>query len=78
MTHGFTLDEKGEKMSKSLGNSVEPQEIAAQSGAEILRLWAALADYTEDQRIGRTIRGRPPRTAYRKAAATPFATFWAP
>jgi isoleucyl-tRNA synthetase len=37
MTHGFTLDEKGEKMSKSLGNSVEPQDIAAESGAEILR-----------------------------------------
>ena len=55
MTHGFTLDEKGEKMSKSLGNSVEPQDITAKSGAEILRLWAALADYSEDQRIGSTI-----------------------
>jgi isoleucyl-tRNA synthetase len=55
MTHGFTLDEKGEKMSKSLGNMVEPQEITAKSGAEILRLWAALADYSEDQRIGPTI-----------------------
>ena len=55
MTHGFTLDEKGEKMSKSLGNSVEPQDITAKSGAEILRLWAALADYSEDQRIGPTI-----------------------
>ncbi len=55
MTHGFTLDEKGEKMSKSLGNSVEPQDITRQSGAEILRLWAALVDYAEDQRIGPTI-----------------------
>jgi isoleucyl-tRNA synthetase len=55
MTHGFTLDEKGEKMSKSLGNSVEPQEIVAASGAEILRLWASLTDYSEDQRIGREI-----------------------
>ena len=55
MTHGFTLDEKGEKMSKSLGNMVEPQDITAKSGAEILRLWAALADYSEDQRIGPTI-----------------------
>jgi isoleucyl-tRNA synthetase len=55
MTHGFTLDEKGEKMSKSLGNMVEPQEITARNGAEILRLWAALADYSEDQRIGPTI-----------------------
>jgi isoleucyl-tRNA synthetase len=55
MTHGFTLDEKGEKMSKSLGNSVEPQDITAKNGAEILRLWVALADYSEDQRIGPTI-----------------------
>jgi isoleucyl-tRNA synthetase len=55
MTHGFTLDEKGEKMSKSLGNSVEPQDVTAKSGAEILRLWVALSDYTEDQRIGPAI-----------------------
>jgi isoleucyl-tRNA synthetase len=55
MTHGFTLDEKGEKMSKSLGNSVEPQDVTRQSGAEILRLWAAMVDYAEDQRIGATI-----------------------
>ncbi len=55
MTHGFTLDEKGEKMSKSLGNSVEPQDITAKNGAEILRLWTALTDYSEDQRIGPTI-----------------------
>jgi isoleucyl-tRNA synthetase len=69
MTHGFTLDEKGEKMSKSLGNSVEPQEIAAASGAEILRLWAALADYSEDQRIGRTIL-QTTTDAYRKLRNT--------
>jgi isoleucyl-tRNA synthetase len=55
MTHGFTLDEKGEKMSKSLGNSMEPQDITAKHGAEILRLWVAFTDYTEDQRIGPTI-----------------------
>ena len=55
MTHGFTLNEKGEKMSKSLGNSIEPQDITAKNGAEILRLWTALTDYTEDQRIGPTI-----------------------
>jgi isoleucyl-tRNA synthetase len=55
MTHGMTLNEKGEKMSKSLGNQLEPQEITRAHGAEILRLWAALADYTEDQRIGPTI-----------------------
>jgi isoleucyl-tRNA synthetase len=69
MTHGFTLDEKGEKMSKSLGNSVEPQEIIAQSGAEILRLWAALTDYSEDQRIGRTIL-QTTTDAYRKLRNT--------
>ena len=55
LTHGFTLDENGEKMSKSAGNSVEPQTVTRQSGAEILRLWAALVDYAEDQRIGPTI-----------------------
>jgi isoleucyl-tRNA synthetase len=69
MTHGFTLDERGEKMSKSLGNSVEPQEIAAASGAEILRLWAALTDYSEDQRIGRTIL-QTTTDAYRKLRNT--------
>jgi len=56
MTHGFTLDEKGEeKMSKSRGNSIEPQEVTRQNGAEILRLWSALVDYGEDQRIGPTV-----------------------
>jgi isoleucyl-tRNA synthetase len=69
MTHGFTLDEKGEKMSKSLGNSIEPQAIAAESGAEILRLWAALTDYSEDQRIGRTIL-QTTTDAYRKLRNT--------
>jgi isoleucyl-tRNA synthetase len=69
MTHGFTLDEKGEKMSKSLGNSVEPQDIVAASGAEILRLWAALSDYTEDQRIGAAIL-QTTTDAYRKLRNT--------
>jgi isoleucyl-tRNA synthetase len=56
MTHGFTLDEKSEeKMSKSRGNAIEPQEVTRQSGAEILRLWSALVDYGEDQRIGPTV-----------------------
>jgi isoleucyl-tRNA synthetase len=52
VTHGFTLDEKGMKMSKSLGNIVAPQEVIGQYGADILRLWVAQADYTADQRIG--------------------------
>jgi isoleucyl-tRNA synthetase len=55
MTHGFTMTEAGEKMSKSLGNAVEPQDVTRESGAEILRLWAALVDYSEDQRIGKVI-----------------------
>ena len=55
LTHGFTLDEKGEKMSKSLGNAVDPNEVTRVQGAEILRLWVALTDYAEDQRVGPTI-----------------------
>jgi isoleucyl-tRNA synthetase len=52
LTHGFTLDENGRKMSKSVGNTVEPQKVMAQSGADILRLWVCATDYADDQRIG--------------------------
>ncbi|MCB1352426.1 MAG: isoleucine--tRNA ligase [Rhodobacteraceae bacterium] len=52
LTHGFTLDEKGMKMSKSLGNTILPAEVVKQYGADILRLWVAQSDYTADQRIG--------------------------
>ena len=52
LTHGFTLDEKGMKMSKSLGNTIVPAEVVEQYGADILRLWVAQTDYTADQRIG--------------------------
>ena len=52
VTHGFTLDEKGNKMSKSLGNTIVPETIVKQYGADILRLWVAQTDYTGDQRIG--------------------------
>ncbi|MGH1367559.1 MAG: isoleucine--tRNA ligase [Maritimibacter sp.] len=52
VTHGFTLDEKGMKMSKSLGNTIVPEQIIKQYGADILRLWVAQSDYTADQRIG--------------------------
>ncbi|MEP3280609.1 MAG: isoleucine--tRNA ligase [Stappiaceae bacterium] len=52
LTHGFTMDEEGRKMSKSLGNQTFPQDIIKQYGADILRLWVAATDYTEDQRIG--------------------------
>jgi len=52
LTHGFTLDEKGMKMSKSVGNTIAPQEVIDQYGADILRLWVAQSDYTADLRIG--------------------------
>ncbi|HLY05678.1 MAG TPA: isoleucine--tRNA ligase [Rhizomicrobium sp.] len=52
LTHGFVLDEQGHKMSKSIGNTVLPQTIADKNGADILRLWAASSDFTEDLRIG--------------------------
>jgi isoleucyl-tRNA synthetase len=52
LTHGFTLDAKGNKMSKSIGNTIEPAKIVQQYGADILRLWVAQSDYTADQRIG--------------------------
>jgi isoleucyl-tRNA synthetase len=52
LTHGFVLDEKGQKMSKSLGNVVAPQDVMAKSGADILRLWVAASDYSDDLRIG--------------------------
>ncbi|MFV0292284.1 MAG: isoleucine--tRNA ligase [Paracoccus sp. (in: a-proteobacteria)] len=52
LTHGFTLDEKGMKMSKSLGNTIVPAKVIKQYGADILRLWVAQVDYTADQRIG--------------------------
>jgi isoleucyl-tRNA synthetase len=55
LTHGFTLDEQGRKMSKSLGNVTAPQEVIAKYGADILRLWVMNTDITEDQRIGRNI-----------------------
>ncbi len=52
LTHGFTLDEKGRKQSKSLGNQTFPQDVIRASGADILRLWVASVDYSDDQRIG--------------------------
>jgi len=52
LTHGFTLDEKGMKMSKSVGNTIVPAAVTKQYGADILRLWVAQVDFTADQRIG--------------------------
>jgi isoleucyl-tRNA synthetase len=55
LTHGFTLDEKGMKMSKSIGNTIAPEEVIKEYGADILRLWVAQSDYTVDLRIGKEI-----------------------
>jgi isoleucyl-tRNA synthetase len=55
LTHGFTMDGDGKKMSKSLGNTVAPQDIIKQYGADILRLWVASSDYSEDLRLGKEI-----------------------
>ena len=52
LTHGFTMDQAGKKMSKSLGNTVSPVKLMEQTGADIIRLWALSVDYTEDHRIG--------------------------
>ncbi|MGI0407001.1 isoleucine--tRNA ligase [Helicobacter himalayensis] len=51
LTHGFTMDGNGEKMSKSKGNTIAPQEVLKTHGSEILRLWVAMSDYQNDQRI---------------------------
>nr|WP_315005023.1 isoleucine--tRNA ligase [uncultured Campylobacter sp.] len=55
LTHGFTVDEKGQKMSKSVGNVVYPQEVAKSHGVEILRLWVAMSDYSTDLKISDNI-----------------------
>ncbi len=51
ITHGFTMDGKGEKMSKSKGNVVAPEKVVKEFGSEILRLWVAMSDYQNDQKI---------------------------
>jgi len=52
LTHGFTMDPKGMKMSKSLGNTIDPIKVMETNGADIIRLWALSVDFTEDHRIG--------------------------
>jgi len=69
VTHGFTMAEDGRKMSKSLGNTIVPQDVINQSGADILRLWVASADYWDDQRIGPEILKNTVET-YRKLRNT--------
>ena len=65
LTHGFLIDVDGRKMSKSLGNTVQPQEVIKESGAEILRLWVAMSDFREELRVGKQILARVIE-AYRK------------
>jgi len=52
LTHGFTVDAQGRKMSKSLGNGIDPQQLAGKTGAEIIRLWVAATDYSGEMTIG--------------------------
>ncbi len=69
VTHGFLIDVDGRKMSKSIGNTILPQEIIKESGAEILRLWVAMSDYREELRVGKQILARVIE-AYRKIRNT--------
>lgn len=69
LTHGFLLDEKGTKMSKSVGNTVTPQDIMKQYGADILRLWVVASDYNGDISIGQEIL-KHTSEAYRKLRNT--------
>jgi isoleucyl-tRNA synthetase len=69
LTHGFTMDENGEKMSKSKGNTVDPEVVIRESGAEIIRLWSAMIDYSDDSRIGKTVL-QTTSDAYRKLRNT--------
>ena len=69
LTHGFTMDEAGEKMSKSKGNVVDPEVVIRESGAEIIRLWSAMIDYADDSRIGKTVL-QTTSDAYRKLRNT--------
>lgn len=69
LTHGFVLDSEGRKMSKSLGNTVDPNKIIKQYGADVLRLWTASTDYVNDVRIGdEIVKGQV--EAYRKIRNT--------
>jgi isoleucyl-tRNA synthetase len=71
LTHGFVVDEQGRKMSKSLGNTVVPQQVMADSGAEVLRLWVSMVDYRDEVRLGKAVLARTVE-AYRKIRNTAF------
>ncbi len=69
VTHGFTLDGQGRKMSKSMGNAISPEDVCKQRGADILRLWVAMVDFLEDMAISEEIMDRNAE-AYRKIRNT--------
>jgi isoleucyl-tRNA synthetase len=69
LTHGFTLDGEGRKMSKSLGNVLSPQDIVKKYGADILRLWVCMVDYVDDMRLSEEVLARNVE-AYRKIRNT--------
>jgi isoleucyl-tRNA synthetase len=69
LTHGFTLDGEGRKMSKSLGNVISPHDVIRKYGADILRLWVAMVDYLDDMRMSEEILARNAE-AYRKIRNT--------
>ena len=69
LTHGFLIDLEGRKMSKSVGNVISPQDVIKESGAEILRLWVAMSDYSEELRVSKEILTRVV-DAYRKLRNT--------
>lgn len=69
LTHGFTVDGQGKKMSKSLGNVIAPQEVIKANGADILRLWVSAEDYRDDVRLSKEIISRLTE-AYRKIRNT--------
>ncbi|MFT3966452.1 MAG: isoleucine--tRNA ligase [Sphingobium sp.] len=69
LTHGFALDQQGRKMSKSLGNTVDPLKVMSESGADILRMWVASTDYFDDVRIGKEVLAGA-SDAYRKLRNT--------